>query len=92
MLKSCTTYTIEWNEEEEDHIKIPKNCLSLTIANQGDSKVAVDETVILEPKQAYPLEHHVGYFHTGQIKLRVVDTSSPYKAHTKVIFRITVEV
>ena len=90
-MKKCTTYTIEWNEEMEDFLKIPENCLSITIANQGESKIAVDETIELEPKQAYPLEYHVGYFHTGQIRLRVVNTSAPYASFTKVHLRLTVE-
>ena len=90
-MKKCTSYIIEWNENEEDYIKLPPNCLSYTFVNNGNSKVAIDETVELEPNEAYPVAHHVGYYHVGQIKMRVVSISAPYNNHTKVIVRTIVE-
>lgn len=90
-MRKCTTSIIEWNEQEEEYIKLPKNCLSYTIVNNGNSQVAVDETVILEPNEAYPVVHHTGYYHVGQIKMRVVNINAPYSNNTKVLVRLIVE-
>lgn len=90
-MKVCTTSVIEWNEQEEEYIQLPKKCLSYTIVNNGNSQVAVDETVILEPNEAYPIAHHTGYYHSGQIKMRVININPPYANDTKVLIRLIVE-
>lgn len=91
-MKQCTSHIIEWNEQEEEYIKLPQNCLSYTLVNNGNSKVVVDETVELEPNEAYPVAHHVGYYHTGQINMRVVNISAPYSSYTKILMRLILEI
>lgn len=91
-MKQCTTYTIEWNEQEDNYIKFPDKCLSCTVVNYGDSQVVVDQSAVLNPNKAYPLEHHVGYYYTGRIELRLTNTNPPFGAKTKVLLRMVVEV
>lgn len=91
-MKNCTSHIIEWNEQEEEYINLPEKCLSYTLVNNGNSKVAIDDAVILEPNEAYPVAQHTGYYHKGQIKMRVINVSAPYSNSTKVLIRLILEI
>jgi hypothetical protein len=87
-MKKAITYNRVWNPKlQPNFFKLPENCLSYTIANKGVSKVLINNSEELEAGEYYPVEHHVGYFHTGAVELDILDKSQLTKIH----FRITVE-
>lgn len=88
-MKNCTTYTAIWDfKRNPDSFRLPEKCLSYTISNKGNSSVLIDETETLETGEYYPVEHHVGYYHKGQVKIAKANDNDKPLIH----FRITVEI
>lgn len=90
-MKTCTTHIIEWDEDQEQYIRLPKRCLSYTIFNDGNSLVTINESILLDPKRDHSVAHHSGYYHTGDIELRVANIQPPYSNITKVVVRLIIE-
>ena len=87
-MKACTSHIIEWDPTQEKYVTLPKNCLSYIIVNQGNSQVMIDNSIVLNPNENYPVSNHSGYYHTGQIKLRVSNDQTPFSDNTKVLIRL----
>lgn len=89
-MKSFTTLNKRWDLEEEMY-DFPSHCLSCTIKNDGDSLVLIDEVIELKPGRSYQIPAIAGYYLTGYIRIKVLQTTIPYKNHTQVTFRNTIE-
>lgn len=76
-MKKCKNSWWFWETEEyPNNLTIPEKCLSYTIFNKAGVNVMIDKSEVLEAGEYYPVEHHVGYYHTGQIKLDKVTEGS----------------
>lgn len=84
-MKKCITYTAVWDyKKNPDSFLLPKGCLSYTVCNKGNTKVTLAETEDLDTGECYPVEHHVGYYHTGVIKIRKENEADKPKIHVRI--------